>query len=47
MNALALPVLALLIAGFIVYVASRWLRKPSDRALSTEALSEVDDSETK
>lgn len=47
MNALALPTLALLIAGFIFYVASRWLRKASDRALSIEALSEVDDPETK
>lgn len=42
MDALALPVLALLIAGFIIYVASHWLRK-GERALSNESLSELDD----
>jgi len=43
MNALALPVLALLIAVAIIYVARNWLGKRGGRALSTAALEEEDD----
>jgi hypothetical protein len=40
---LALPVLALFITGFIIYVARGWLRKENGRALSTATLAEEDD----
>lgn len=40
---LALPVLAVFIAGFIIYVARSWLRKENGRALSTATLAEEDD----
>ena len=43
MDALALPILGILLIVFMVYVWNSWLKNKDDRAISTNDIEETDD----